>query len=178
MSAKRNLPLSPTQVKDLRERLLAEGSARDRAMFSLAVDGELQGGDLVALSVDDVMEKGKLRKRITVLEGRSQRRVTFRLSPYSRKALRAWIDEERKGEGDGLFTAGRTDRQVGEGVYNRLVEDWLDLAGLDRAVYGPQSLRRTRASMVTRKTRDAKTSGKTPTRGKYRPSAGDLKGDD
>lgn len=178
MSAKRNLPLSPTQVKALRERLLAEGTARDRAMFSLAVDGEMQGGDLVSLSVDDVMEKGKLRKRITVLEGRSQKRVTFRLSPYSRKALREWIEGEGKGEADGLFTSGRTDRQVGEGTYERLVDDWLDLAGLDRAVYGPQSLRRTRASMVTRKARDAKASGKSATRGKYKPTAGDLGGED
>ena len=174
MSAKRNLPLSPTQVKDLRERLLTQGTVRDQAMFSLAVDGELPGGDLVAMAVDDVMEKGKLRNRITVMEGRSQKRVTFRLSPYSRKVLRAWIESEGKGEGDGLFTSGRTDRQVGEGVYHRLVEDWLDLAGLDRTVYGPQSLRRTRASMVTRKTRDSAASGKTPTRGKYRPTARDL----
>lgn len=178
MSGKRNTPLSPTQVRELRARLAEEGSLRDRVLFSLAVDGELQPGDLVALSVDDVMEKGKLRGRVTVLEGRSRKRITFRLAPYTRKVLKAWIAEEGKGEGDGLFTGGRTDRQMSEGAFNRLVEDWLALTGLDPGTYGPQSLRRTRASMVTRKSRSAGAGGAKSIRGKYRPTARDLKGEE
>ena len=178
MADRRTLPLSPSQVKLIRSQLAEAGDLRAMAMFSLAVDAELGAGHVVSLDVSDVWEKGKLLKRPTLILGKTQKRVSFRMCAYTREALGKWIKQEGKTELDALFTSGRTDRQVGEGVYHRLVEEWLDLAGLDRAVYGPQSLRRTRASMVTRKTRDAKASGKNPTRGKYRPTARDLGGEE
>lgn len=48
-------PLTPNQVRLIKQILDAEGNLRDSALFFTAIDTMLRGVDLLALTVDDVM---------------------------------------------------------------------------------------------------------------------------
>lgn len=174
MAERRTLPFSPSQVKLIRAQLAEGGDLRAMAMFSLAIDAELGADDVVSLNVADVWEKGKLLKRPMLLVGKTQKRVSFRMCAYTRKALSGWIKAEGKTEHDALFTSGRTDRQLSVGSFRRMVEEWVEAAGLDPHDYGPHSLRRTRASMVTGKVINAKAAKNVLGHGKRKPSVRDF----
>jgi hypothetical protein len=51
-------PLRPGHVWSIRAKLQLERRTRDLALFNLAIDSKLRGGDLVALRVDDVAPNG------------------------------------------------------------------------------------------------------------------------
>ena len=178
MSEGRTLPLSPSQVKLIRARLAEQDDVREMAMFSLAVDGELHAGDLVSLNVSDVMEKGKLIKRPMILQGRTQKRVTFRMCAYTRSAVTRWIKAAEKDEHDVLFTSTRSGRQLSVGGYGRTVREWMILGGLDPASYGPQSLRQTKASQVVSKRANVKMARDVLGHGRKKPSVRDVGGDE
>lgn len=177
MAERRTLPFSPSQVKLIRAKLAETGDVRAMAMVSLAVDGELGAEDVVSLGVADVWEKGKLLKRPMVLLGKTQKRVSFRMCAYTRKALSEWIKTEGKTEHDPLFTSGRTDRQISVGSFRRIVEEAVAAAGLDPNDYGAHSLRRTRASLVTGKVANVKAAKAVLGHGKRKPTVRDV-GDD
>ncbi len=174
VAERRTLPLSPSQVKLIRAQLAQTGDLRAMAMFSLAVDAELGADDIVSLSVADVWEKGKLLKRPMLLLGKTQKRVSFRMCAYTRDALTRWIKTEGKTEHDVLFTSGRTDRQLNVGTFRRMVEDCIEAAGLNPNDYGPHSLRRTRASMVTGKVANVKAAKTVLGHEKRKPSIRDF----
>ena len=48
------LPLLPRQVWSIRVRLEMSGSARDLALFNLAIDSKLRASDLVRLKMEDI----------------------------------------------------------------------------------------------------------------------------
>jgi hypothetical protein len=64
-------PLRPKHVWAIRTRLMIEGRSRDLAMFNLAIDSKLRGGDLVALNEDvapngyDAVDRATVRQRKT-----------------------------------------------------------------------------------------------------------------
>ena len=47
-------PLRPKHVWSIRTKLQIAGRTRDVAMFNLAIDSKLRGGDVVGLRVEDV----------------------------------------------------------------------------------------------------------------------------
>ena len=60
-------PLTPNQVRLIKQILDAEGNLRDLALFSTAIDTMLRGVDLLALTVDDVMtHDGLIREEVRI----------------------------------------------------------------------------------------------------------------
>ena len=64
-----------------------EGRIRDLAMFNLAIDSKLRGGDVVALRVEDVAAGGYTADRATVRQKKTGRPVRFELSEQTRQAV-------------------------------------------------------------------------------------------
>ena len=79
--------------------------------------------------------------------------VQFELTEQTRESVQAWLAEGRFGGWGCLFTSRRggnaaiTTRQ-----YGRLVRQWVTSVGLDPAAYGTHSLRRTKPSLVYKRT--------------------------
>ena len=146
-------PLRPNQVWSIRTRLLIERRTRDLALFNLAIDSKLRGCDVVALRVEDVAPNGYAADRATVRQKKTGRPVKFELTDQTRQAVDDLLKEAGKRPGEYLFTACRgRDRAITTRQYARLLTDWVASIGLDPRVFGTHSLRRTKATLIYRRT--------------------------
>src|SRR6266702_3743394 len=146
-------PLRPKHVWSIRTKLQVEGRARDRAMFNLAIDSKLRGCDVVAIRVEDVAAGGYTADRATVRQKKNGRPVRFELSEQTREAIDDYLKAANKRSGEFLFTGRRgADRNMTTRQYARLVSDWIGSVGLDRRQFGTHSLRRTKATLIYRRT--------------------------
>ena len=145
-------PLRQKYVWAIRTMLQAERSKRDLAMFNLAIDSKLRGCDVVAVRVDDVAPNGYAIARATVRQRKTGRPVRFELTEHTRHAVDDYLKVSRKKLGEFLFTSSKSERSMTPRQYGRLVSDWLIGIGLDPHLYGTHSLRRTKATLIYRRT--------------------------
>ncbi len=122
-------------------------------MFNLAIDSKLRGCDVVCLKVEDVAPHGTTLDRATVRQRKTGQPVRFELTEQSREAVDAYIKATEKQHGDHLFPSRRfPDRNITTRQYARLVSRWIASIGLDPSFYGTHSLRRTKATLIYRRT--------------------------
>jgi len=129
-----------------------EQQIRDLALFNLAIDSKLRGCDVVAVKVDDVAPNGYAVDRATVRQRKTGRPVRFELTEQSRQAIDDYVRMAEKKSGDFLFTGRRSGQSMTTRQYARLLSDWLTSVGLDPHLYGTHSLRRTKATLIYRRT--------------------------
>jgi integrase len=148
-------PLKVKEIWALRVRLQMEGRVRELALFNLGIDSKLRGCDLVALKVCDVSHGDKLASRATILQSKTKRPVQFEITAVTRDALQAWIKQARLKSDDFLFPS-RLHRSphLGTRQYARILGHWIDELGLDRSEYGTHSMRRTKATLIYRSTKN------------------------
>jgi integrase len=146
-------PLKPKEIWSIRVRLQVAQRVRDLALFNLALDSKLRACDLVALRVDDVALNGRVRSRATVMQRKTGRPVQFEITEQTREAVGRWLEKKDLHKGEPLFPS-RIDRRrsMTTRQYARLLGSWLRAIGLDPLAYGTHSLRRTKASMIYRRT--------------------------
>ena len=145
-------PLRQKHVWAIRTMLQVERSKRDLAMFNLAIDSKLRGCDVVAIRVDDVAPNGYAIDRATVRQRKTGRPVRFELTEHTRQAIDDYLKVSRKKPGEFLFSAPKSGRSMTPRQYGRLVSDWFAGVGLDPHLYGTHSLRRTKATLIYRRT--------------------------
>ena len=145
-------PLRQKHVWAIRTMLQVERSKRDLAMFNLAIDSKLRGCDVVAVTIDDVAPNGYAIDRATVRQRKTGRPVRFELTEQTRQAVDDYLKVSRKKPGEFLFTGPKSGRSMTPRQYGRLVSDWLIGIGLDPHLYGTHSLRRTKATLIYRRT--------------------------
>ena len=147
------LPLRAMHVWSIRVRLQLERRIRDLALFDVAIDSKLRGCDVVALRLDDVVTTGSIRSRGTVIQQKTGRPVQFEITDQTKRSLLNWIMRRPDYGGDWLFPSRvNPGSQLSTRQYMRLVKRWVAMAGLEPAAYGTHSLRRTKVSMLYRKT--------------------------
>ena len=146
-------PLRPSHVWSIRAKLQIERRVRDLALFNLAIDSKLRGCDVVSLRVDDVAPNGYTLDRATVRQRKTGRPVRFELTEQTRQSLDEYLRLTASKAGDFLF-AGRGDsrRSLTTRQYARLVSTWIASIGLDPLKFGTHSLRRTKATLIYRRT--------------------------
>jgi integrase len=146
-------PLRPRHVWSIRAKLQIEGRTRDLAMFNLAIDSKLRGCDVVAIRVEDIAAGGYTADRATVRQKKTGRPVRFELSEQTRQAVDDYLKAANKRPGEFLFTGRRgPDRNMTTRQYARLVAEWIGSVGLDPRLFGTHSLRRTKATLIYRRT--------------------------
>lgn len=121
---------APLKLKDIWAiwiRLQLGHKIRDLALFNLAIDSKLRACDLVKLRVSDVSHGGQVASLAIVHLKASD--LLFR---------------SRVAESRHLST-----RQ-----YARIVHRWVEDAGLESGSYGTHTMRRTKASLIYRRTRN------------------------
>src|SRR6202022_1249949 len=91
--------------------------------------------------------------RATVRQRKTGRPVRFELTDHTRQAIEDYLRPSPRNLGEFLFpgrrgpSEGSTTRE-----YARLVSDWVASIGLDQRLFGTHSLRRTKASLIYRRT--------------------------
>jgi len=148
-------PLKPKEVWAIRIRLQMEHQTRDLALFDLGIDSKLRGCDPVKLRVGDVCPGDRGANRATVLQQKTQRPVQFEITAPTREAVESWIKKAALKTGDFLFPS-RTHRSphLGTRQYARVLDRWVAAIGLDPAAYGTHSMRRTKAALIYRRTKN------------------------
>ncbi len=123
------------------------------ALFNLAIDSKLRGCDVVRLKVDDVAPHGYAIERATVRQRKTGRPVKFEITEQARQAVDVYMKMTNKKPGDFLFTGRRgKDQNLSTRQYARLVSEWIGTIGLDPSLFGTHSLRRTKATVIYRRT--------------------------
>ena len=61
--------------------LQLEGCQRDLAMFNLAIDSKLRGGDLVRVRIDEMFAGGRVRDRAAMVQKKTGSRGSERYFP-------------------------------------------------------------------------------------------------
>ncbi|WP_215865704.1 tyrosine-type recombinase/integrase, partial [Acidithiobacillus caldus] len=137
----------------MRIRLQLASRIRDLALFDLAIDSKLRGCDLVALRVSDVAHGQSILHRAIVLQRKTQRSVQFEITEPTRLAVAAWIEKAVLRQNDYLFPSRKHNSpHLSTRQYARIVERWARSVGLDPAEYGTHTLRRTKATLIYKRT--------------------------
>ena len=126
-------------------------------MFNLAIDSKLRGCDLVALRVHDVVQGSHIASRAIVMQKKTQRPVQFEITEQTRDAVAAWIAAARLKPEQFLVPSRLSESpHLSTRQYSRIVGSWVNSIGLEAASYGTHSMRRTKATMIYRRTRNLK----------------------
>ena len=110
---------------------------------------------LVSLRVADVAQRKRVQPRARIIQRKTGHPVQFEIKQQTRLAVEEWIAKAQLGPPDFLFpsriikTSHLSRRQ-----YSRIVDRWVSEIGLDSSQYGTHSLRRTKASLIYRKTKN------------------------
>jgi len=146
-------PLRPKHVWSIRTKLQVEGQTRDLAMFNLAIDSKLRGCDVVALKVEDIAPNGYAIDRATVRQKKTGQPVKFELTEQTRQAVDEYLRGVSRKPAEFLFSGrGGPGRCITTRQYARLVSKWIAGIGLDPNRFGTHSLRRTKATLIYRRT--------------------------
>ncbi len=148
-------PLKPKEIWAIRIHLQNKHAVRDLAMFNLAIDSKLRGCDLVNLHVRDITHGSQIVPRAMVVQRKTQRPVQFELTEPTRSSVAAWIEKARLRSEQYLFPSRMTSSaHVSTRQYARIVQHWVAAAGLDPSVYGTHSMRRTKATLIYKRTKN------------------------
>lgn len=148
-------PLKLKDIWTIRIHLQLDKRIEELAMFNLAIDSKLRGCDLVSLRVRDVAHGNQIVPRAMVMQSKTQRPVQFELTEATRESVAAWITKAGLKPDLFLFPSRVKDSpHISTRQYARVVHRWVASVGLDPAIYGTHSMRRTKATLIYRRTKN------------------------
>lgn len=148
-------PLKLQEIWAIRIRLQLQERIRELALFNLAIDSKLRACDLMALTVGDVAQAGRVQSRALIVQHKTGRPVQFEITEQTRKSIQSWIEAAQLRPPDYLFPSRVHDSpHLTRRQYARIVDRWVSEIGLDPALYGTHTLRRTKASLIYRRTKN------------------------
>jgi integrase len=148
-------PLKLKEIWAIRIRLQLDHRTRELALFNLAIDSKLRGCDLVGLRVHDVVQGSHVAPRAMVMQKKTQRPVQFEITVQTRDAVAAWITAAHLKSDQFLFPSRvSASPHLSTRQYSRIVGGWAGSIGLDPAAYCTHSMRRTKPTLIYRRTKN------------------------
>lgn len=148
-------PFKLKEIWAIRIRLQLGHRTRELAMFDLGLDSKLRACDLVKLRVRDICHGDRISPRAMVMQQKTCRPVQFEITQPTREAVGEWIKEAALKFDDFLFPSRiHESPHLGTRQYARIVDSWVKEIGLDPTSYGTHSMRRTKASLIYRRTKN------------------------
>jgi len=149
------LPFKLKEIWAIRVRLQIADKKRDLALFNLAIDSKLRGSDLVKIKVSDVYNSGVVASRAMVMQQKTGRPVQFEITANTRDAITEWISSCGLTATEFLFPSRvAASPHITTRQYARIVDGWVKDIGLDSSAYGTHSLRRTKPTLIYKKTQN------------------------
>src|SRR3974377_1152824 len=101
------------------------------------------------------MRGERVAARAIVMQQKTQRPVQFEITEQTREAVGNWI-RRRELRSDAVVFPSRLNRSphLSTRQYARIVQGWVREIGLDPTAYGTHTLRRTKASLIYRRTKN------------------------
>jgi integrase len=148
-------PLKLKEIWAIRVRLELSNRTRDLALFNLAIDSKLRACDLVKLKVRDISHGDRVTSRAIVMQQKTGRPVQFEITEQTRKSVTDWIKASELKSDAFLFPSRIHDSvHLSTRQYARIVNDWVEEIGLDSTNYGTHTMRRTKPTLIYRRTKN------------------------
>jgi len=148
-------PLKLKEIWAIRIRLELSHRVRDLALFNLAIDSKLRACDLVKLKVRDISHGNQITARAIVMQQKTGLPVHFEITEPTRKSIYAWIELVHLRSEDFLFPSRiHESPHLSTRQYARIVNAWVEEIGLDSANYGTHTMRRTKVSLIYKRTKN------------------------
>ncbi|CAN1484326.1 XerD Site-specific recombinase XerD [Methylophilaceae bacterium] len=148
-------PLKLKEIWAIRVRLELSKRIRDLALFNLAIDSKLRACDLVKLKVRDISHGDRIASRAIVMQQKTVRPVQFEITEPTRKSIAEWLQLATLRSDSFLFPSRiHESPHLSTRQYARIVNDWVEEIGLDPVNYGTHTMRRTKASLIYRRTKN------------------------
>ena len=149
------LPLKLKEIWAIRIHLQLANRIRELALFNLAIDSKLRGCDLVELHVRDIAQGNQVSPRAIIMQRKTHRPVQFELTESTRDAVAAWISKAQLKPEQFLFPSRiHESPHISTRQYAKIVDQWVTSIGLDRNAYGTHTMRRTKATLIYRRTKN------------------------
>jgi len=148
-------PFKLKEIWAIRVRLQIFCRTRELALFDLGIDSKLRACDLLKLKVRDVCHGERVATRAIVLQQKTSRPVQFEITEPTRTALADWFRLSGLSLDDFLFRSRvRRSPHLSTRQYARIVDSRVEEIGLDPAAYRTRSIRRTKPSLIYRRTKN------------------------
>ena len=148
-------PLKLKEIYAIRIRLQLEKRVRELALFNLALDSKLRGCDLVKRRGCDVIQGNRMMSRTMVMQQKTHRPVQFEITEQTRDTVGAWITKAQLKSDQCLFPSRvHASEHISTRQYERMLKDWVASIGLDPVAYGTHTMRRTKATLIYRRTKN------------------------
>src|SRR3984957_13592039 len=145
-------PFKLREIWAIRVRLQIYRRTRELALFDLGIDSKLRACDLLKLKVRDVCHGDRVAARAIVVQQKTSRPVQFEITESTRTALADWISLSGLASDDFLFLSRvHVSPHLSSRQNARIVDFWVEEIGLDPAAYGTHSIRRTKPSLIYRR---------------------------
>ena len=148
---------SPLKIKEIwairvRLKLAIESASWRRSIWRLTASC---AATISCNSVRDVAHGDRIAARTIVMQQKTQRPVQFEITEPTRKSLYALIRHAALKTEDYLFPSRiQLSLHLSTRQYARIVETWVAEIGLDVSAYGTHSMRRTKPSLIYRRTKN------------------------
>jgi integrase len=148
-------PLKLREIWAIRVRLQVFSRKRELALFDLGIDSKLRACDLLKLKVRDLCHGERVGARAIVVQQKTSRPLQFEITKSTRTALAEWIRLSGLAPDDFLFPSRvHASPHLSTRQYARIVDAWVEEIGLDPTAYGTHSIRRTKPSLIYRRTKN------------------------
>ena len=109
----------------------------------------------MALTIGDIAQGGRVQSRARIVQRKTGRPVQFEITEQTRESTTKWINLAELRHSDYLFPSRiESSPHLSRRQYARIVDGWVSEIGLDAALYGTHSLRRTKVSLIYRRTKN------------------------
>lgn len=99
------------------------------------------------------MVRSSIKDRATIIQRKTKRPVQSEITEQTKIALTAWLPFIKRMGGSFLFPGKcRQSTHLSTRQYARIVQRWVCSIGLEASAYGTHSMRRTKASLIYKKT--------------------------
>ena len=103
----------------------------------------------------DIAHGKNIQSRAMLIQQKTGTPVQFEITKKTRSALQKWISFKSLRSGDYLFGSRVIDNHhLTTRQYPRIVNKWISSIGLDLTSYGTHSKRRTKATLIYKKTKN------------------------
>ncbi len=148
-------PLRLNEIWAIRVRLQMGHRARELALFNLGIDSKLRACDLLQLRIQDVCHGEHVAARAIIMQQKTHQPVQFEITAATRQSIQEWMSVAGLRCNGYLFPSRLSQSpHLSTRQYARIVHGWVEEIGLDTSSYGTHSVRRTKPTLIYRKTKN------------------------
>lgn len=135
-------PIRDKKQLDNMKKILRASNLRDYCMFVLGINSGLRIQDLLDLEVMDVLDGKKVRDRISIREGKTNKMKDFPIGENAKKAIKEYLDSRQHTPLEPLFPSRKGKAAISRVQAWKIINDAARSIGITDNI-GTHTLRKT-----------------------------------